>query len=302
MKDAALLQLVGSTAQCQQAAARLLLPNRGSNPSIERTHNGGAQCPAPSRVVTPLCAAHVKRWASYPSSTLPHRVTSMLRSVALVLLCLVSGSPSVLAQSKEPWETGIENLMVVLRESAGANKLDEVLKPIGKGKVKLADGKEIELDTGWFDYIGDMHIRFVFDGPHSMRGATPADLERLKLTPEQAVGVAVANIKRVYGKPTATPWNDLLQVKGKSPDLDSSYFLDREFWQALLKQHPEGIVVSVAKRGGLVYTPLSNARAVEGLRRSVAYLHSSSERLRVSSALYLFKDDRWSVFQAPVKQ
>jgi len=31
------------------------------NPSIERTHNGGAQCPAPSRVVPPLCAAHVKR-------------------------------------------------------------------------------------------------------------------------------------------------------------------------------------------------------------------------------------------------
>jgi len=31
------------------------------NPSIERTSNGGAQCPAPSRVVTPLCAAHVKR-------------------------------------------------------------------------------------------------------------------------------------------------------------------------------------------------------------------------------------------------
>jgi len=33
----------------------------GSNPSIERTHNGGAQCPAPSRAVPPLCAAHVKR-------------------------------------------------------------------------------------------------------------------------------------------------------------------------------------------------------------------------------------------------
>jgi hypothetical protein len=31
------------------------------NPSIERTHNGGAQYPDPSRVVPPLCAAHVKR-------------------------------------------------------------------------------------------------------------------------------------------------------------------------------------------------------------------------------------------------
>jgi hypothetical protein len=34
------------------------------NPSIERTHNGGARLRAPSGVVPPLCAAHVKRWAS----------------------------------------------------------------------------------------------------------------------------------------------------------------------------------------------------------------------------------------------
>ena len=31
------------------------------NPSIERTHNGGAQWRAPSRAAAPLCAAHVKR-------------------------------------------------------------------------------------------------------------------------------------------------------------------------------------------------------------------------------------------------
>ncbi len=37
------------------------LPNASPNPSIERTHNGGAQCLAPSRAVPPLCAAHVKR-------------------------------------------------------------------------------------------------------------------------------------------------------------------------------------------------------------------------------------------------
>jgi len=31
------------------------------NPSVERTHNGGARLFAPSRVAAPLCAAHVKR-------------------------------------------------------------------------------------------------------------------------------------------------------------------------------------------------------------------------------------------------
>ena len=31
------------------------------NPSIEGTHNGGAQSRAPSRSAAPLCAPHVKR-------------------------------------------------------------------------------------------------------------------------------------------------------------------------------------------------------------------------------------------------
>ena len=53
MKGAALLPLFGSTAQCQQAIAELLLRVRGPNPSIERT------CPSRLRLLAP--AAHVKR-------------------------------------------------------------------------------------------------------------------------------------------------------------------------------------------------------------------------------------------------
>jgi len=43
------------------ALARSVPSTRWPNPSIERTHNGGAQCLAPSWPVPPLCAAHVKR-------------------------------------------------------------------------------------------------------------------------------------------------------------------------------------------------------------------------------------------------
>ena len=221
-------------------------------------------------------------------------------ALLLTALLLLAAPLPTFAQGQV--DTGRQNLMVVLRESMGSNKQDESLKPMGKAKGKLADGKEIEIDTRWFEYIGDMHVRFVFDGARTMMNATPKDLDGLNLTPQEALRVAIANIKRVYGAPAAKPWNDLMQVQGKSPDLDSSYFLDRDFWRALLVRHPEGVVVAVPKRGGLLYTPLSNAKAVESLRRGVGLLHSSSERLRISSALYLFDDDKWAVFQAPVKQ
>lgn len=88
-----------------------------------------------------------------------------------------------------------------------------------------------------------------------------------------------------------------MYVIGASPDLSSSYFLDRAFWRSQLAQHPEGLVAAVPMRGALVFAPASDEAAVDALRQNIAYLHRSSEKLGVSSALYLFKDDRWSVFQ-----
>lgn len=222
---------------------------------------------------------------------------------ALILLQLFLSSGSLMAQPGLPEKTR-ENLMVVVRESIGANRTEDALTPTGKVKAKLADGREIEFEFASWEFIGDTHVRFVFDGPATMVNATPKELSDLGLkTVDEALALAIGNIHRTYGKPAATPWTGgLMQVQGKSPDLDSSYFLDRAYWRSLLQPHPEGVVVSVAKRGGLLYAPLSNTKAVEGLKRGVAYLHESSERLRVSSGLYLFKDGKWSVFQPPVKR
>ena len=193
--------------------------------------------------------------------------------------------------------------MVVLRESIGANKQDDTLVPTGKGKATLPDGRVVEFEIASFEFIGDMHLRLVFDGPSSMRNATPQDLSNLKLTVAEALRVSIANIERVYGLPKVSPWaGGIMQVQGKSPDLDSSYFLDQAFWESLLKQHPDGIGVAVPSRGGLLYAPLSDSQDVSGLQKTIMALHASSERLRISSALYLFKDNEWSIFQAPHKQ
>ncbi len=222
--------------------------------------------------------------------------------ILLCGLCGLLGSEWVLAQTPQPVDRNAENLMAVLREMDGARE-DEALKPIAKIRVELGDGREIELEPAWFAFLGDMMVRFVFDGPGFMPSATPQDLARLNLSPDQALPLAVGNIKRVYGAPIAKPLTGgLMEVHGKSPDLDSSYFLDRAFWQNLLRQHREGIVAAVPKRGGLLFTPLTDSKAVDRLRKGIAYLYSSSEKLRVSSALYLFKDDRWTVFQPPHAQ
>jgi len=231
-----------------------------------------------------------------------HRSRSVLQ-VFLFLACNALGAAACAAQESDSIDTSAGNLIVVLRESRGANKQDETLRPFGKMRGVLPDGKEVDLDISWYKYLGDMHLRLVFDGGQSMQSASSEDLARLHLNPDEALKLAVQNLRRVYGAPAAQPWSgNLMQVQSGATDLNSSYFLDREFWRELQARHPEGLVVAVPRRGGLVYAPVSDEAAVSDLRFSAAALYAGGPGARLSSALYLFKDGRWSVFQAAQAQ
>jgi hypothetical protein len=218
-------------------------------------------------------------------------------------LCLVGASTVARAQALPPepaFDTRATNLIAVLRESAGANQELETLQPYGTLYARLPDGSEVELETSWFRYVGDMHIRLVFDSRTQLQSASPDDLDRLSLDPEQAVRLAVGNLRRTYGEPQARPWTGgLMQVSGRADDLNSSYFLDRDFWSAQEARHRSGLVVAVPQRGGLLFAPADDPDAVTALRFSAPALYAAS-RTRVSSALYLFKDGHWSVFQPPL--
>ena len=204
------------------------------------------------------------------------------------------------ARDHDEFEVSVANLLVVLRESPGANKQDETLTPFGKIQATLPDGREVEFEASWFQYLGDMHLRLVFDGSRRVQSASPEDLQRLHLSPEEALIRAVDNLRRRYGVPVAQPWSGgLMQVQGNAPELHSSYFLDRDFWLEQLRESPAGIVAAVPGRNGLVFARADDDSAVASLRFSAAALFTSSDATRISSGLYLFKDGRWSVFQPP---
>lgn len=227
-------------------------------------------------------------------------MTKMVRAwcTAGALLAAATGVPAPPPQAE--FEPSADNLLVVLRESPGANKQDEALRPFGAIRADLPDGRHIEFEASWYQYLGDMHLRIVFDGDERIQSALPGDLKRLHLSPEQALARAVENLRRRYGTPVAEPWSGgLMQVHGDAPEFDSSYFLDRAFWQEQLRRAPRGLVVGVPDRGGLVFARADDADAVANLRFGAAALYAGHDRTHISSGLYLFKAGHWSVFQPP---
>lgn len=195
------------------------------------------------------------------------------------------------------------DFMVVLRESIGLNISALSLEPVDQElqtALSLAADSASE-DLAWYHFLADMHIRFVsyVDGV-----AHPISRDKFlayELSVEDAIDVALHNIRRTFGEPTFRQWSQGVQiVQGESPDIDSSYLLDDEFWEDLDSQHPEGLVVAVPKRGGLLFATANDSQAVDLLTQNVTYLHSTSAEMRVSGALLNRKAGRWSLRQEAV--
>jgi hypothetical protein len=175
------------------------------------------------------------------------KLNHWLRRLAAMgaLALATTGAPAETPGGGE-FEVSTSNLLVVLRETPGANKQEESLTPFGRISARAADGREFEFEASWFQYLGDMHLRLVFDGARRVQSALPEDLQKLRLSPEEALAHAVDNLRRRYGEPVAQPWSGgLMQVHGNAPELDSSYFLDRGFWLEQLRHSPAGIVAAV---------------------------------------------------------
>lgn len=71
-----------------------------------------------------------------------------------LLMCGASAPMTAMAQPAPLTDTSAKNLIVLLRESVGQNKEEEGLEPMGKLRVKAADGKEAEVDLAAFHFPG----------------------------------------------------------------------------------------------------------------------------------------------------
>ncbi len=215
------------------------------------------------------------------------------RTALLFTAAITMSLPSPPAQAQD----GRDTLLVVLRHAGDASRTEDGLAPVATIQVPLPNGATASMSPAWYDLIGDLQARLVYVAADSMRTLHTEELAALALAPEQAVAVALANLERLHGAPAARPWHNLQIVNGRSADYDSSYFLDRAFWRRLLAAHPQGLVVAVPRTDLLLFAPVSDTPAVDSLRKGIAGLHSGGGDYRLSSALYLFKDDRWTVFQ-----
>ena len=194
-------------------------------------------------------------------------------------------------------DEGRAALRLLLRERPGADKPAESLDRVEPFTTPIPGGGSVTMAPAWYDLVGDLQVRLVRETPDALVTLQVDELEELGLDAGAAIALALANLERQVGAPAVRPWHDLSRVGTPSEEFDSSWFLHRAFWRARLAEHPQGLVAAVPRVDALLFAPAGDAAAVASMRRGIPGLHREAGDWRLSSALYLFKDDRWTVLQ-----
>lgn len=193
--------------------------------------------------------------------------------------------------------------MLVVRTSFDAMKADTTLQPTGVQSFEDQNGKRHTFELAHYEYLGDTHIRFVIDSADSMANLTAEEFKKLKITPEDAVEQAIANIHEVYGKPRLYELDTgAYQLQGEAPDYTSSFFVDMTMWQKIQDLLKKPLVIAVPSREVLLFAQSNNEKGVGFLRDNVEGWFAESGRQGVSKTLYIFENGSMKLFEGTPKK
>lgn len=203
--------------------------------------------------------------------------------------------PLVRAQSKDPLPRTRDYIVALVRSHPAVDPKSRPVQKIEPARTK-PDPKMGEGGVPVFDhFVGDLHLRYVFDDPQFMVALHLSDLKKLKLDRDELPALVVANFRRLYPKMTVARREQWLAQVVNGGGLEPSMMLDSAFWQEQVKAFGGELIAAVPSTYEIYFTPREPKANVE-LLKHLAILHAEKAGNRaVSRSVFGWRNFRWEV-------
>ncbi len=228
------------------------------------------------------------------------------RTLTLGLLAGISGAASLhtVAQPAKPEPAAPppgtrDTIVALVRQFQGPLRKFQDIKPLTGMKAQGLESQPDMLpliDT----FVGDLDIRYAFDADSGFRYLTERDLKMLKLTRDQLLPLAMANMRKRYPKLTVERPTPAVGMFANGGELEPSNMLDFDFWdkeKSRAVYAGSDIVCAVPARDVCWFTSLRPAANVSNLRTNTERAHLQAGERAISMLMYVWRNKRWEVLE-----
>jgi len=199
------------------------------------------------------------------------------------------------AQSKDPLPRTKDYVVALVRSHPAA---DPKARPVQKIEAVIPppDPKSSPDNALVFDhFVGDLHLRYVFEDPSFMLALRVRDLKRLGLQRDELPALVVSNYRRLYPKLDVAWPERWLGVLTNGGELEPCAMLDGAFWERQRKAFGSELIAAVPSAQEVFFTPREPRQNIE-LLKHLAILHFEKAGKRaVSRTVFAWRLFRWEV-------
>jgi hypothetical protein len=199
------------------------------------------------------------------------------------------------AQSKDPLPRTRDYIVALVRAHPG---VDPKVRPTQKIEpvVSKPDPKSSPDNALVFDhFVGDLHLRYVFEDPQFMLAVRARDLKRLEVPREELPALVVTNFRRLYPKLTVVHPDRWLGLVTQGGELEPCVMLDGAFWQRQVQAFGGELIAAVPSAHEVYFAPRLPKANIELLKHLAILHYEKAGKRGVSRTLFTWRNFRWQV-------
>jgi hypothetical protein len=199
------------------------------------------------------------------------------------------------AQSKDPLPRTKDYILALVRSHPA---VDPKSRPVQKIEAAIPppDPKSSPENALVFDhFVGDLHLRYVFEDPSFMLALRLRDLKRLGVQRDELPPLVVANYRRLYPK-LSVEWPERwLGVLANGGELEPCAMLDGAFWEHQQKALGGELIAAVPSAHEVYFTPREPKQNIELLKHLAVLHYEKAGKRAVSRTVFAWRFFRWEV-------
>jgi hypothetical protein len=199
------------------------------------------------------------------------------------------------AQSKDPLPRTRDYIVALVRSHAAADAkarpVQKIEPLILKPEPQSAPDNALVFDH----FVGDLHLRYVFDDPQFMLAVRVRDLKRLGVDRAELPAIVVENYRKLYPKLAVVSPVQGLGLVTQGGELEPCIMLDGTFWQRQMKAFGGELIAAVPSAQEVYFAPREPKENVALLKKLATLHYEKAGKRAVSRTVFGWRNFRWEV-------
>jgi hypothetical protein len=188
-----------------------------------------------------------------------------------------------------------EKLVALVRAWPNVDPKSRPVQKIEPIELKPEPGNTIDNLPVFDQFVGELHLRYVFDDERFVQALRGRDLKRLQLDRKALPEIVVENYRKLYPDLAVIQPYPGMGAVIRGGQLEPTILLDADFWEEQVTRIGSALIAAVPERDTVIFTRIEPRQNIELLKHRAVLAYEKAADRALSRTVLAWREKQWEV-------